>query len=189
MGFPTMLERPTTSARLPLGSHPASRSSRMIPAGVHGRGPGRPIESAPTFQGWKPSASFRGSIASRTARSSSPFGSGSCTRIPCTARSALSLATSAMSSACEVEAGRCRPIEPHLLAVLALAPDVDGGGRILAHAHDREPRYDPAPGELLHRHRHLGAHLRRDPLPVDDLRHRAAQYSGAAAAGHGWVAR
>ena len=79
----------------------------MTPAGVQGRGvPGIPMESAPTLKGWKPSASLRGSMASSTCRSSSCFGSGSWTRMPWTFGSALSRATSAMSSAWVVVAAR-----------------------------------------------------------------------------------
>ena len=35
-GLPTRIERPTTTARAPSSSAPASRSSSITPAGVHG---------------------------------------------------------------------------------------------------------------------------------------------------------
>ena len=61
--------------------------------------------------------------------------------------------------------------ESHLLAVLALAADVDCGGGIVAHAHHGEPGHDPAPSEFIHAARDLGADLRCDCLAVDDLTH------------------
>jgi hypothetical protein len=53
---------------------------------------GLPCISAPTFSAWKPSTSFSGAMASSTASESKCFGSGSCTRMPCTVGSALSSA-------------------------------------------------------------------------------------------------
>ena len=56
--------------------------------------------------GWKPSTSFFGSMRSVTCASSTCFGSGSCTRMPCTAGSAFSRSTSASTSGCDAVAGR-----------------------------------------------------------------------------------
>ena len=151
----------------------------MTPAGVHGRGvPGMPMESAPTLNGWKPSESLRGSIASRTARSSRCFGSGSWTRMPWMAGSALSRATSA--SRIGLRRGRGEVVllgaDPDLLAVLALAAHVDGRRRVLSDPDDREAGRDPGRLERAHGLGDLAAHLRCDELSVDD--HRARQYSG-----------
>ena len=90
-GTPTMLLRPTTTASFPAMVMPERTSSSMQPAGVHGMNSGvRPfITSWPMFIGWKPSTSLFRLIRSSTACSFSPFGSGSCTRMPLTAGSAF----------------------------------------------------------------------------------------------------
>jgi hypothetical protein len=63
-----------------------------------------------------------GSIASITRRASMPLGSGSCTRMPSIASSALSARTSATTSASEALAGRRCASEwnPSALAVRSL---------------------------------------------------------------------
>ena len=49
MGLPTMLERPTTTARAPESSPTVARSSIMQPSGVQGTSPGRPTARRPTL--------------------------------------------------------------------------------------------------------------------------------------------
>ena len=90
-GLPTMLERPTTTAFIPASEACTVFARRMQPSGVQGTSDGRPVDSRPAFIGWKPSTSLAGSIASITFSESICAGSGSCTRMPCTAESALSL--------------------------------------------------------------------------------------------------
>ena len=70
---------------------------------VQGVSAGSPVASRPALTGWKPSTSLRGSITFRTFWLSTCFGSGSCTRMPCTAGSALSVSTSASSSLSEAD--------------------------------------------------------------------------------------
>ena len=77
MGLPTMLLRPSTTHRFPAGEMPYSLSISMTPAGVQGRNTGAPMDSRPTFTGWKQSTSLSGAMAFRTASSSRCFGRGS----------------------------------------------------------------------------------------------------------------
>ena len=117
------------------------RAARMIPSGVAGTSAGRPRYSWPAFAGWKPSTSFAGSTASMTRLSSRCAGSGSWTRIPSTASSAFSSATSSRSSSSVVSAGRrwsCG-VDPGRLRRLVLAADVDVRRRVVADEHGREP--------------------------------------------------
>mmetsp|Transcript_38289 Transcript_38289/g.120884 ORF Transcript_38289/g.120884 Transcript_38289/m.120884 type:complete len:208 (+) Transcript_38289:104-727(+) len=90
-GMPTMLERPTTTARLPEISTPERSRSSMEPLGVQGMNLGlRPrMLSSPMLKGWKPSTSLSREMAWRMRSSLMCLGRGSCTRIPCTASSAL----------------------------------------------------------------------------------------------------
>ena len=107
MGRPTMLERPTITACLPVVSIPLRTSSCCTPNGVAGRNPvGSPIDTLPTFSGWKPSTSLAGATRPSTFCESICLGSGSCTRMPWIFESALSRSTSASSSACVVSFGR-----------------------------------------------------------------------------------
>ena len=105
-GLPTMLLRPITTACLPLMSIPANSISLMMPWGVHGRKQRSPMSILPTLTGVKPSTSFSGAIASMTALSRMCFGTGSCTRMPWTAGSALRSFTSLTSASSVVSAGR-----------------------------------------------------------------------------------
>src|SRR6185437_1540390 len=98
-GLPTMSLRPTTTASRPAISIWLRSSSSMIPAGVHGRGPGRCETRLPRFTGWNPSTSFSGATASSTLAVSTCFGKGSCTKIPSISSRALSAATCASISA------------------------------------------------------------------------------------------
>mmetsp|Transcript_24673 Transcript_24673/g.62656 ORF Transcript_24673/g.62656 Transcript_24673/m.62656 type:complete len:234 (-) Transcript_24673:241-942(-) len=107
-GRPTMLERPTTTARLPAMGTPDRSSSSMQPFGVQGTNSGlRPrMASAPMFCGWKPSTSFSMSMASSTRCSLMCLGRGSCTRMPCTLGSALYAATTLSTSSSLAVSGR-----------------------------------------------------------------------------------
>src|SRR3954447_5416062 len=78
-GRPTVTPRPTTVTSAPLISTWWRRSSSTMPYGVHGSGAALPSTSQPRFVGCSPSASLVGSISPRTAFSSMPLGSGSCT--------------------------------------------------------------------------------------------------------------
>mmetsp|Transcript_45473 Transcript_45473/g.117829 ORF Transcript_45473/g.117829 Transcript_45473/m.117829 type:complete len:208 (-) Transcript_45473:244-867(-) len=110
-GRPTMLERPTTTARLPLIGMPQRSSSTMQPAGVQGTNSGvRPfMHSLPMLSGWKPSTSFSRLTAAKIVSSSICFGRGSCTRMPWTAGSLLNFSTTLSSSACVMSPGRSAP--------------------------------------------------------------------------------
>src|SRR3954452_12423980 len=79
-----------------------------MPTGVQGSAPGTLSTSRPRLTGCRPSASLAGSIASRTAYSSTWSGSGSWTMYPVHAGSALSSATTARTSACVAVAGSSR---------------------------------------------------------------------------------
>jgi len=102
------------------------------------------------------------------------FGSGNCTRMPCTARSASSFWTVASNSSCETSAGQpmlerghaCR----HRLAMLAA--DINLARRIVADQHHGKPRGDvvialqprtPRPSPC--RAARLRSPCRRSPLP------------------------
>ena len=104
-GFPTMFDRPITTACLPRTSIPENSMSLIIPCGVHGRKHGSPISIFPTLIGVKPSTSFSGAIARITFFSSNPFGSGSCTRMPWMAGSAFSAAILSSNSLSAIVAG------------------------------------------------------------------------------------
>jgi hypothetical protein len=128
-GLPTMLERPTTTARLPRSSPSVSRSRIMQPLGVHGsrRSSGIPPEaenSRPTLSGWKPSTSLAGWIASSTRLASTWPGSGSWTRMPWTSAAALSSAMTASSSVVVAVSGSSsrRPFIPAASAMRVLVP-------------------------------------------------------------------
>ena len=82
-----------------------------MPAGVQGSGPGVPSTRRPRFTGCRPSTSLAGSTARRACSSSSPAGSGSCTRKALTAGSALKRAMTSSTSAWVALAGRCSPTE------------------------------------------------------------------------------
>src|SRR5205085_386876 len=75
MGRPTMLDRPTITACLPVVSLPLRTSSCCTPNGVAGRNPvGSPIDTLPPFSGWKPSTSLaaaRPGVTPRLARARS----------------------------------------------------------------------------------------------------------------------
>ena len=82
VGRPTMVLRPTTTARAPSSGTPAWSSRASTPAGVHGTRYGRPDARRPTLTGWKPSTSLRGSMRSRNSSAARWPGSGSCSRMP-----------------------------------------------------------------------------------------------------------
>ena len=87
-----------------------------------GKKQGWPVCIRPTLTGEKPSTSFSGGMASMTAFSSIWAGSGSCTRMPCTAESSASFFTSASRASCVVSAGRLmlRLSMPHCAQSLIL---------------------------------------------------------------------
>ncbi len=105
MGRPTSTERPMTTALRPERSPSVSRSIIRQPSGVQGMRFGRPLASRPAFSTFSPSTSLRGSMASITACSSKPLGSGICTRMPWMAGSAFRARTRAIRSSCLVSAG------------------------------------------------------------------------------------
>ena len=75
------------------------------PIGVQGASAGSPAQRRPAFTGLNPSTSFDGSMAAMTFCGSICFGSGSCTRMPWTAGSALKRATNARRSVSLVVSG------------------------------------------------------------------------------------
>src|SRR3954451_10208309 len=78
-GRPTVMPRPMTTTSAPAMGTSKRRSSSTIPTGVQGSGPVTLSTSRPRLVGCSPSASFSGSIASRTAYSSMCRGRGSWT--------------------------------------------------------------------------------------------------------------
>ena len=128
--------------RAPRASAPVSSSRRMMPSGVHGRRPGRPASRRPWLIAVRPSTSLSGAIAWMTASVSSPSGSGSCTRMPCTSLARVQLARRARPGrpcACRRQA---LPERAHadLGAGPLLDADVDARGRIVADEHRRQAR-------------------------------------------------
>ena len=108
IGLPTMFDRPMTTAFLPARSPSSARSNLRQPSGVQGTNPSSPVASRPALIGWKPSTSLSGSMRVMTWAASMWRGSGSWTRMPSTAGSALSRSTSASRSASLVSAAsRC----------------------------------------------------------------------------------
>ena len=79
-----------------------------------------------------------------TAFSSIWAGSGSCTRMPCTAESSASFFTSASRASCVVSAGRLmlRLSMPHCAQSLIFAADIDLASGVLAHQNDRQAGVD-----------------------------------------------
>ena len=144
----------------------------MQPSGVQGASAGSPADSRPAFTGWKPSTSFAGSIAAITFCASICGGSGSCTRMPCTAGSALRRPTSASSSASLVVAGRPVIERAHAAADGQLHPCCRRRPRSPGCCRPARPR---GPGVMPRSRasrctvRDLAAQVRRDRLAVDDL--------------------
>ena len=142
------------------------------PSGVHGRRPGRPLASRPAEIGVSPSTSLRGPISSVSAPPSTCGGVGSWSRMPGHARVVVELAQQPLDLVVRgvggqpvVEAARCRP-RPTPSACRRRRPPRRGR---------RRPARSPAraagarPRPTRRRPRHLGAHLLRDRLAVDDL--------------------
>ena len=111
-----------------------------------------------------------------------PRGSGSCTRMPSTAGSALSRATSASSAASVVPAGRrivCGG-DPGGRGRAVLGAHIDGAGRIVADQHDGQARAERQRGDPRRERR---AQRRGDRLAVDQPGgHSAASLVAIAAA-------
>ena len=111
-GLPTMFERPTTTARFPARSSPASSTRARIPRGVQATMPSSsPRRSFPALTGWNPSTSLPGGIASRTSRSSRCPGRGSWTSMPSTEASAASRRIVARTRSLVASAGRRSTVE------------------------------------------------------------------------------
>jgi len=85
--------RPTIATSAPRVSIPLRRRISTMPIGVHGTNVSSPASIRPMLTGWNPSTSFSGAIASITACSIAPSGSGSCTRMPSIASSPFSVRT------------------------------------------------------------------------------------------------
>ena len=103
-GSPTSVERPITTARRPLVAMSYFSSNRITPSGVQLTSPGRPRTRRPIERSVNPSTSFSAGTRSSTGSGSSPSGSGSWTRMPCTDGSVASSRTTASTSPCEAEA-------------------------------------------------------------------------------------
>src|SRR5690606_34754104 len=106
IGRPTWLLTPTMVALCPRTGRSVQASSVVIPRGVQGRRPNWRSARWPTFSGWNPSTSLRGSMRWIRRLASGMPGNGSCTRMPWTDGSALSRSMSASSSDSLVPAGR-----------------------------------------------------------------------------------
>ena len=146
------------------------------PSGVHGTSAGRPRREPADIERMK-AVDVLGGIdrGDHLLRDRSARGSGSCTRMPCTAGSALSRAISASSSASlavvrqavieRAHAGLDRPS-------CALLRDIDLARRIVADQHDREAGRDDRapPASRATSAADARAQVRRDRLAVDDRR-------------------
>ena len=102
-GIPTILLSPTITTLFCLKSMPLRFNSSMQPRAVHGTNRAvRPRMSVrPTFSGWKPSTSFRGSKCSMTSSSSMWGGRGSWTSTPSIISSSHIDCTACRMVACE----------------------------------------------------------------------------------------
>ena len=154
IGRPTWLETPTMVALAPRTGRSVQASRVVMPRGVQGRRPNWRRARWPTFSGWKPSTSLRGSMRWISSVASRRSGRGSWTRMPWTSGSALRRSIRASSSA-SVVVGRQVVVDradPDLLGGPALVAHVDRGGRVVAdqdHGQARarlaggDPRGDP----------------------------------------------
>ncbi|MNN47963.1 hypothetical protein D3C81_1624080 [compost metagenome] len=106
IGRPTWLLTPTMVALRPRTGWSVWPSSVVMPRGVHGRRPNSRSTRWPTFCGWKPSTSLRGSMRWISRFASGMPGSGSWIRMPWIFGSALSSSISSSSCASLVPAGR-----------------------------------------------------------------------------------
>ena len=162
-GLPTRIERPSTTARAPDSSTPASSSSPMTPAGVHGTSASsRPCMSRPALVGGE-AVHVLGGIDQRdelvlveVVRQG---------QLQQDAVDALVVVEGADQPrellGCHVRPGLVMErLDAHLGRVLALHPHVDGRGRVVAHEDRGEAR---APAELGHLARDL--RLARAPPP------------------------
>ena len=104
-GLPTVLLRPTTTARLPSISTPVESISSIIPLGVQALLHSSFSTSLPTFSAEKPSTSLFVGICDNASRSSRCAGRGTWTRIPSTESSAAKASINSLSSDCGTEAG------------------------------------------------------------------------------------
>ena len=105
IGLPIRLDRPTTTACLPVRSPRASLSSSMQPTGVQEVRAGSPLARRPALVTVRPSTSLSGEIAATIRAWLRWSGTGNCTSRPWIAGSAFSFATSASTSASLASAG------------------------------------------------------------------------------------
>ena len=121
----------------PIGCAPAA-SSRL--SDVHGRKPRWRSASWPMFSGWNPSTSLRGSMRLISGGASICGGSGSCTRMPCTSGSALSLVDQRGQFVLSRRRGQIvvARAKSDVLAGAPLVPHVHGRGRIVADEDHRQ---------------------------------------------------
>ena len=113
-----------TVARLPAVATPYRSSNRITPSGVQPTWPGRPRTRRPIERSVSPSTSFSGGMRASTGSGSSPAGSGSWHRMPCTSWSATSAATASSTCAWLASLGRPTcfdtiPASPASLRLLA----------------------------------------------------------------------
>ncbi len=171
-GRPTRLERPMTMAFMPSSEACTLLVSMMQPSGVQGDSASKPPASRPALFGCRPSTSLAGSMALMTASVFRPFGSGSCTRMPCTAGSRLSFATTASRSACE-HVGRQLVLErDHAggLGLGKLGADINLAGGIAADQHHGEARHQIVLAlDASNLVGDAGAEFRGNDFSIDDL--------------------
>ncbi len=158
---------------LPRQDRPADpRAASGSRAACRARSPAARSASRPALTRWKPSTSLSGSIAVSTSWASICAGSGSWTRMPSTAGSALSWSTSASSVALVGVGGQLvlEALHARLAGLLALVADIDRARP--------DPRR-PAPRRARARARSLsrnagtssatpGPEARRECLAVDE---------------------
>ena len=136
-GRPTASPRPTTAARLPSGRTGTSASNSRQASGVAGSSASSssPPNSSPRLTGVTPSTSLSGAIAPSTSRLSTPAGSGSSTRMPCTAGSWFQSRIAARRAAVVTPAGK----RSTSTSIPSLRPSL-----ALARAYHSEPGSAPA---------------------------------------------
>ena len=169
IGLPTRIERPSTTARAPDSSTPASSSSRITPAGVHGTiASSRLCMRRPAFAVVSPSTSLAGSISPTNSVLVQVVGQRELEQDAVDAIVGVQAADQLGELIGRHVAARLvvERLDADLGRVLPLHAHVDRGGRVVADEDGGEPglavqALDLAP-DLL-------AHLGGDRLAVDDL--------------------
>ena len=144
-GRPTRLERPMTMAFMPSSEACTLLVRMMQPSGVQGDSAASPPARRPALFGCSPSTSLAGSMAVMIVSVSSDFGSGSCTRMPCTAGSRVEFGDQRQQIGLR-DIGRQHVLERRHaggLGLLVLAADIDFAGGIVADQHHGETRRKP----------------------------------------------